>query len=218
MLHAVVLHAGGVETVRVTLGEHRFDIPKKNILDEMPFWLKFIPGLAQSRGGRLFAIPAEELAGRVTGYQIHDGKLKMGITGSVEVLDEADLRTYLDPNTHIYSDIWYGRGLYENLIVEWHEEFGFYKAYREGDDVFWKVLRIPPQSREKMPDNPFDFYVASCVNGTSPITQSGGICSCDTRVIYDNLYFKFSVYEINLHLIDEIRSAVLDIFKEWEEQ
>lgn len=217
MLHAVTSHAVGAETMQVQLGEHRFNIPKKNIREAVPFWLQFIPGLVPERESLMFTLEAEQVAGRVAGYQVYDGELKADLMGLVEVLDESELQTYLDPNTHIYSDIWYNRGLYEDLITEWREELGFYKAYQEGDDVFWKVLRIPPRSREDMPDNPFDFWVASCVKTTSPLTNTGHITGCRTRVFYDNLYFQFRVYLLNLHLIDEIRAAVLDIFKEWEE-
>ena len=129
MLHSAILHAGGAETIRIQLGEHLFNIPKQNIREEIPFWLKFVPGLAPTKGGLLFTISAEEMAKRVAGYQEYDGTLELNTSGVVEVLSEDELQAYLDPGTHIYSDVWYSRGLYEGLIVEWREEFRFYKAY-----------------------------------------------------------------------------------------
>lgn len=218
MLHSAILHAGGAETMRVQLGEHRFNIPKQNIREEFPFWLQFIPGLAPDLGSLMFTIAAEEMAKRVAGYQVYDGKFKMDTAGLVLVLGEAELQTYQDPDTHIYSDIWHSRGLYENQVVEWREEFGLYISHRGRNDVFWDLLRIPPRSLDEMPADPLDFWVASCVNGSSPLTDTGRISRCRTTLFYDNLHFQITLYMFNLHLIDGVKSAVLDIFKEWEEQ
>ena len=169
------------ETMRVKLGEHGFNIPKKNILDPgFPFWLQFVPGLAPSAEGMLLTIDAEEMAARVEGYQVYDGKYKAFTSLIIEVPDDAELKTYLDPEFHIYSDAWYGRGFQANQVIERHDVSGFYKAYR-GDDTFWTALRMIPDSTQPIPTDPFSFWVASCVAGNSPLTQTGRITNCKSR-------------------------------------
>ncbi len=215
---SVGTYAFDVEEMKLTLGEHQLSIPKSNIIDpNVPFWLRLIPGLAPSTGEILLLIDAEDIANQVEGYQAYDGELKNNIHLRISVLDVNALNQILDPQMHVYSDAWYGRGLLEGRTIELHEKSRFYKLYR-GDDTFWTAVKISPDASQPIPDDPFAFWVASCHKGEAPLTKSGFITSCLTKMVYDNLLLDFSLNGINLGVVDGVKTMLSRQLLLWKNQ
>ena len=209
-------HSLNLEKVEeVRLGEHALKIPTENLVSSRPFWLRLIPGLAPSHGEILLTIDADEIADEVPEYQVYDGKLKNNISLRLEVLDEKSLKQLLNPELYIYSDIWYGRGLYENRVVEKHTSPVFYKVYDKETNIFWAVLRVYPDMTIPLPDDPFSFWVANCVEHEAPMRSTGHIKSCQSKFVYDDLLLDFSLNEVNLHLIDAIKAALVQKILLW---
>ena len=218
---AVAAHAGNEEqeTMRIRLGDDVFGFPQQNLRDSnVPFWLRLVPGLAPSRRGVLLTVPAEQITEEVRGYRISDGDYRTNINVHLEILDESELRTYRDPQWHLYSDAWYGRGPHANQIIELDENSGFYKVHGDGNDVFWTATRIVPQPMEHIPRDPFDFWVAECrTQRSTPIMESEWMTTCASRVLVDDMSLYFRIRGFNLHLFDEIKRALLEMLEEWRE-
>ena len=216
---SVNAYPSDIEEMKLKLGKHSLSIPENNIIDSnVPFWLSLVPGLSPSTGEILLLIEAEDIASRVEGYQAYDGKLKTDVHLRIEVLDEAALKQILDPQMQVYSDVWFARGLFNDRMVERHEASGFYKVYKKGIKNFWTVVKIFPDIAQPMPDDPFSFWVASCTEGESPMTQTGHVTTCGTKLIFDDLLLDFSVSGINLHVIDDVKTMLTRQLLLWKNQ
>ena len=100
-----------MDTVKIKVGKHHLTVPERYMIEpQIPIWLRWVPGLAPSEGGIILDIKAEDIAAEVPGYQIYDGRYKADCILLIQVKGEKELKTYLDPHWHYYSDMWYGRG------------------------------------------------------------------------------------------------------------
>ena len=206
------------DMIKVKLDNQHFSIPKKNVLSpEEPFWIRFIPGLRNPVAEISLIIDAEEVALNVEGYQVFDGEYKSNIILRVEILGDRELTQTLDPNMHVYSDPWYGRGRFEKRIIEKDPESGFYKISNEaGYGVFWTALKIYPEKHKPIPENPFDFWIASCSEGNAPTTVSGKITNCSVMFVHKNILLDFKIKGFNLKRVDDIKGFLLKKLQEWE--
>lgn len=214
--HAYSSNSEKVEAVR--LGQYLLEIPSENLAESIPFWLRFVPGLAPGYDEILLRIDADEIAEEVSGYQVYDGKLKNDILLRLEVLDEKGLEQLLNPISNIYSDIWYGRGPYDNRVVEDHASSPFYKVYDKEPYIYWSALRVYPDATMPMPDDPFSFWVAGCIEHEKTPMTSTGYASCQSQFVHDNLLLDFNFNEVNLHLIDVIKATLLKKVLSWRKQ
>ena len=212
------------ETVRLDIDGDAFEIPEHYLVTQRPFWLKYIPGLLPDPDGASLVVRAADMAARVPGYRTHDGDVEATIWFTLEKPGSEKLAAYLDPEMHVYSDVWYGReylggGRYRETPDAWEVEpygnSGLYKVRRRGPRSstgidFWTAVRIPPRSLERIPENPFDFYVGACsTRPSAPRMESSLRDSCRTRIISGDWVIGFGVDGMNLHLIGEINVALL---------
>lgn len=212
--HAYSVNSAQAEEVR--LGKHVLKIPADNLVSSIPFWLRLIPGLAPSHDEILLKMGAREIAEEVPGYQVYEGKLKNDVRLRLEVLDEKNIEQLRNPVSNIYHDIWYGRGPYDNRVVEDHDGSPFYKVYDKKPYIYWSALRVYPDATVPMPDDPFSFWVASCVEHNAPITSTGYSTSCQSQLVHDDLLLDFRINEVNLHLIDAIKSLLVKKILLWK--
>lgn len=212
-----VYSINSVQAEEVRLGEHVLKIPAENLVSSIPFWLHLIPGLAPSRNEILLKIGAGEIAEEVPGYQVYEGELKNDISLHLKVLDEKGVEQIRNPVSNIYSNIWYGRGSYDNRVVEDHDGSPFYKVYDKKPYIYWSALRVYPDATMPMPDDPFSFWVASCVELNSPITPTGYSTSCQSQFVHDDVLINFRVNEVNLHLIDTVKAALVKKLLLWKQ-
>ena len=208
------------EMVAIKLGPDIFNIPERNSLEKWlaqdPFGTRSIPGLRPSGPAVNLHISAEEMAQLVDGYQVADGKLKANIVWLVEFLDEQALSRLHAPD-QITNDIWHQKGHMEHSVVSPYKGTRFYKVHAEGDDVFWKLTRMPPQPDQPLPPK-FEFWAASCIDGKSHLTGTGRLTSCSSVILHQNLLVTFHTKGFNLHLVDEIEAALVRKLEEWRAQ
>ena len=201
--------------VQVILGKHALCVPQQSILNlSWPSYLKEVEDKLPRSTSVGLLITAKEAAGLIDGFQAYDGSHSRDLRFLVELLDEADLAAYLDPEMHVYSDSWYGRGLMANRVVEPHES-GLYKVQAEGINVFWNAVKIHPDASKPPPRDPFSWYMASCSETTSPLTATGNLTSCTTMFVYDDLRFSVSFNGKNLAVVEDIRALLIDRFRSY---
>ena len=201
----------------VTLGDHVFRVPERNFVNRVNWSVACcIPGLRQGGPGEIFEISAEEMAQIVESYQVADGELKANIIWLVQFLDEQALERWRTPGK-ISGDIWHQRGHMENSVASRYRDTGFYRVQVEGDDVFWELTRMLPQSGQFLPPRG-EFWVASCSDGSNHRTETGRLTSCRSWILHQNLGISFGVHGFNLHLVDEIGEALVGKLEEWQVQ
>lgn len=199
--------------VTVELGDHVFHVPEHNFVNRDNWSSARIPGLRPGGPAEIFEISAEEMAQLVDGYQAADGKFKADMVWLVEFLDEQALSRLHAPD-QITNDIWHQRGHMEHSVVSPYKGTRFYKVQAEGDDVFWKLTRMPPQPDQPLPPK-FEFWAASCRDGKSHLTETGRLTSCSAMILHQNLLVTFHTKGFNLHLVDEVRDALIRKLEEW---
>ena len=201
--------------VQVILGKHTLCVPQQSILNlSWPRYLREVEDKLPRSTLVGLLISAEEAAGLIDGFQANDGSLSDDLRFLVELLSGADLAAYLDPEMHVYSDSWYGRGLMANRIVEPHES-GLYKVQAEGIKVFWNAVKFYPDATKPPPRDPFSWYLASCSETTSPLTATGKLTSCSTMFVYDGMQFSVSFNGKNLGVVEDIRALLVDRFRSY---
>ena len=195
------------------MGRHEFLIPKGYILNSaLAQWFESVLDLPPSPPGVSLVIPAEEVAERVAGFQQFNGRLADNLFVGVELLDEDGLRTYSDPEMHVFSDPWYGRGIYEGAEVGLHPS-GLYQV-GIGWSV-WRVLKIPPDPSVRPPDDPYSWHIASCHESDSPLADARPRYSCSSRFLHEDLLIDVSLDEINLPVVEEVRAFVVERLESW---
>ena len=102
-------------------------------------------------------------------------------------------------------------------MVSRYKETDFYRVQVDGDDVFWKLTRVPPRPGQPLPAK-FEFFVASCRDGGNARTETGYLTSCNSEILHKNLLVSYGVTDFNLHLVDEIGEALSGKLEEWRVQ
>ena len=201
--------------VQVVLGKHVLCVPQQSILNlSWPRDLRKIEDKLPRSVTVGLLISPEEAASRIDGFLAYDGTLRNDLGYLVELLNEADLAAYLDPEMHVYSDSWYGRGLMANRVVEPHQS-GLYKVQAEGIDLSWIALKVYPDASKPPPIDPFSWFMAACHETTSPLTVNKKLTSCTTMFVYDDLRFSVSFNGKNLAVVEDIRALLVDRFRSY---
>jgi hypothetical protein len=207
------------DTYDVRLGAHRFAIPKQYSLEgRIPSWLRAVSGLDDGSRSYLLKIPAQEVAKNVPGYKSTDGKLDEDVEFVLNVLNDVEIRRYADSGR--FRDLWYATESYADRVVEPYENRSLFRVFRNTKHKHsrdsWAVTRISPQSDISIPRDVFDFWIAHCLAGDSPITLSGRYVSCRSYVFYGDISIEFSVSEQNLDVIDQVRDFLKSQVELWQ--
>ena len=202
------------DEARVVMGRHEFLIPKGYIINSpLPQWLESVADLPPSVPHVSLLIPAREVAAGIDGFQEFNGQLADDLIVGVELLDEDGLRTYSDPETHIFSDVWYGREGYEDAVVGLHPS-GLYQV-GVGWRTLWKVLKVRPNPSVPPPNDPYSWFIASCVQASSRLTRTDPAYSCTTWFLHEDLRINVYLDAINLPVVDEVRAFVVERLESW---
>ena len=198
--------------VKVVLGKYELCVPKQAIhKPPFPWYLKGIEGKLPRSVSVSLIIGAQEAASHIEGFQTCDGRRSDTLYYMVELLGESEIAKLLDPEMHVYSDTWYGRGLMANRVVEAHET-GLFKVRYDDSSISWIALKIYPESSRPPPERPFAWYMASCYETTSRLTATGDLTDCITKFVYDDLLFSVSFNGKNLGVVEDIRAMLADRF------
>ena len=218
LLAATLVAASGCgllsDEARIMLGRHGYCIPKNYILNSpLPKWLEAVADLPPSAPRISLLFPADEVAGRIEGFQEFNGQRADNLIVGVELLDADGVRTYSDPELHVFSDVWYGREGYEDAVVGPHPS-GLYQV-GVGWRTLWKVVRFPPDPNVPPPDDPYSWYVGGCVQAISRLTRTNPAYSCSTMFLHEDLRITVYLDEINLPVVDEVHAFVVESLGSW---
>lgn len=199
----------------VSLGQHRFRIPKEySQQGVIPKWLSATPGLDDGSRSYTLVFSAEEIATRVPGYKPMDGRFKEDIRAILAVLTRADIKSYRDADRH--RDLWHARNFYHQPTIEPYENRPWFRVYGKYEyPRMWSVIKKSLKRGDAFPQHVFDFWVADCVSGNSPITKSGKIVDCLTYVSYDDIAIDFYISEQNLDVVDDVRALLKSKVESW---
>jgi len=217
LLAAAVVYGNMRDSVQVVWNGHLFTIPKKNIVTEVPFWIRLTPGYYEDPDEMLLRFDADHMKSVIPEYIARDGQLKTDIIVNLKAMDQKDADVYRNPDTYTYRDAWYGEGRYDERVVEVHELTGFYKVYNPNYPIWWSALKIYPDADKPIPERVEDFWIAGCRDGKAPATASGRITRCGVNAFHhSNIFFSFTVTVENLHLHEELKRYVSDQLASWE--
>lgn len=206
------------EMVTIKWGARIFHIPERNSLERWlahdPFGTRSLPGLRPGGPATNLYISAEEIARLVDGYQVADGEIRGDVIWLVRFVDEQALDRMHTPDP-ISSAHWHQTEHMENSMVSRYKKTGFYRMQASGDDVFWTLTRMPPQPDQPLPPKS-EFLVAFCNDELNRRTEAGHLTSCRSWFLHQNLYVTFHIYGFNLHLVDEVRDALVRKLEEWQ--
>ena len=219
LLAATLVAASGCgplsDEAKVVLGRHEYCIPKDHILNSpLPEWLKSVADLPPSSPSVTLYFPASEVARHIEGFRELNGQNPDNLIVGVRLLDADDLQTYSDPEMHVFSDAWYGRGGYEGAAVVPHQS-GLYQLRGAMWPVGWRVAKIPPDPSERSPDDPYSWYMGSCFEGNYPLAETKPHYVCKTRYLHEDLRIIVSFDEVNLPVVEEIRAFIVERLRSW---
>lgn len=208
------------DSVTVTLGNKRFEIPKRYYFESsLVEMFKGVVGVDDNSRDRLLLFEAKELAAEIPGYQIQDGKVTNDINVLLSILTDAERGRYLD-SMHRNGDLWYGKGLYTGRVVEpypgrpWFKVFHNFKGQRW--DSVWELLKQYPNANQLIPEDISDYWIASCSVSKGTPTPSGQHISCTSRIIFDHIMIEFHVAEQNLSVIDQVQDYLKSKVMSWQ--
>lgn len=208
------------DTITIKRGKYSFKIPKINASRQgaVPDWLSKISGLDDGSRDYLLLFTASEISNSVRGYKVKDGEYVENIEARLSVLTQKEIESYQNSAFGTVGDSWYGRGLYENRHIEQLPGQEVYKVYYNGKyKDTWMLFKRYPDKSQTIPEGTFDFWIASCTKGQSPITESGEIVSCKTHVFFDDIAVEFFIRNQNLSLVDEVKAFIKAKVLEWKQ-
>lgn len=124
--------ASDVGEVEFELGNQKLSIPKKIVLES-----HLDLGMSQTAP---VLLEAESISESIKGYQVYGNGRKNDLFLTLSGFG-GEKEYY---SSKWYTDVWHGRGYYDRRIIERHELSEFYKMYRRGDSLLWKLLRVYP--------------------------------------------------------------------------
>jgi len=140
VLVACILLAGAGQaetaaTQRVQLGGYELEVPRRYLKgDEIPAWLRLLPGLDKDPPGIRLKIAAAEVAAAVPGFEPAVGRYVDDLHLRLFALREFERLRYLDPQW--LADAWNGTGSYHDRIIETDPKTRFIRIYRRIEHPF----------------------------------------------------------------------------------
>ncbi|MGI9251122.1 MAG: hypothetical protein ACR2PR_07990, partial [Pseudohongiellaceae bacterium] len=132
------------------------------------------------------------------------------VLGTIIVPLPEHLENYIRPNSTI-RDMWQGKDLYRNRVVELAEVSGWYKVYPNSTMRNHVVLLNRfPDSAEPMPGRRQDFFIGTCKDSIKS--------TCRTDVLVGDIVIDFQISAYNQHLLNEIREFVRKQVLEWKHE
>ena len=208
------------DTVKVQLRNHTFLIPKHIAMEResvVPIWLLNMSDLDDGSSTTLFRFDDIEIQKHIPSYKIApDNQFQDDIEGLIIALTSEEVSRYKTPNAYAQlGDLWRTTGSYHHRKIEPAEMPGWYKVYREVEyPKSWALLSRYPDSKQPIPEQTQDFWIAHCLL-LGPAGKESG--SCGTYKLIDDVVIEFHVSDYNLHLLDEIKGFVVTQVRKWKQ-
>ncbi|MDZ4380600.1 MAG: hypothetical protein U0942_04590 [Parvibaculum sp.] len=201
------------DTYRVALGQHVFNIPTQYSRQGAASQLT---GADEDSRSYMLEFSAEDVAAEVSNYKTTNGSYRENIRAVLIAPTFDESKRYQSPG--YLKDIWNAEGSYRDAIIESYAGRSWLKVYRKIEYPYsWAVLREMPEKNRSVPENVFSFWIANCLSGNSPITQSGEIVICQSYALDQDIVIDFYISEQNLDVIEDVRLFLKSKIELWKE-
>lgn len=181
-------------------------IPAKYLLPPLPS--SFIPskGMDKDSGGASLRIPLQDISYNVgTGigfqYVLHISLDQLSAVYPPDRLPPSGLQA------------WNGSGSYKNRIIEFDEVSKLYRVYGTEYRRGWEFFKSFPSSEK----SPVEEWVAGCdIKFSEKNLYNFSSITCKTMFIYKDIYVQMSFSGEYLHLMEEFKIKIENLFKSWE--
>ena len=108
------------------------------------------------------------------------------------------------------DQVWNVRAGSESYFVEPDPELPFFRIYPFPEPLFmWSLVKSPPPEKPSGAP-PEDWYIGSCLE------MAGGF-HCSQTTIYRSVFYEYELQQQDLHLRNEVRSAVIQLLRKWHD-
>jgi hypothetical protein len=178
-------------------------IPRKYLLPPLPSSFTPSKGMDKDSGGALLNIPLQDLSYDVgMGINFHYN-LTFLLTPISAIHSPNELPSFI-------LDAWNGLGVYE---IEFDEAVQLYRAYATKYKRTWQYFKSYPSSNIFSVEE----WVAGCdLSSTTTDLSDFSSITCRTLFIYEDIYVQMSFSGEYLHLMEEFKIKIENLFKSWE--
>jgi hypothetical protein len=198
-------------TVRLTLGGIEWTIPRANLGEDIPWYIRAVPGLRHDNNQVMVTFPAETLKQALpvlSGSKNYDGILTV-------LASREDVARSLSFERKRSEEIWRGEGIFSGAVVEPVAELGLvrvYDRYFSKSREMWQLVESAPQHQAAPPNELSTYRVGACMlMGPS----SNRIASCLTRFYVDLAYVDLYISEPDLRWHRSIGAFVAERIRSW---
>ena len=161
----------------------------------------------------LVTLPATEVARRIPGYAVRDGKVDEDLLLLVSRLNDQELQSYsLHPQV---KDMFASVGRFDGRTAEWHPELGAWevRGRLDGPDMF-QLSRIDPTTAQNAQALQ-TAWMGSCVGMHMTQTETGDTWTCHAYALSGHLMVGFDYGPKNVGRYDAIRRFVVNEVNSW---
>ena len=207
-----------------TLEGEDFVIPNTNIIQPNIIFISSIWDIFKEPEKDLLIIfRAEDIQKSIPNYKTNKERFRTNIISLLTVFKTGvysnTLKIYHDNVKMRFDNIWYEKEDYKDQIVKFDKKHKMYRIYSEiGYPTNWIYLDIKPDKHKTVPfDFHKNFYIL-CSIGTTILTSSKKLTTCDTSVSWGKYYVDFSITLDNLPYLREIQDFIRGEIIKWHQE
>jgi hypothetical protein len=196
------------QIVNVQLAKYSLRIPRENLFeDEIPWWIRMIPGLDTTGGdSKRYRISAEQVGKAIDGYQIRDGIIDEEVSGILWALTKEEVALENDPFLGEYGKAWLGTDSYSERIIEKESQTGLFRVQNKYKNLGWMYMKRDPREAGPLPKERSEYWVATCLEIKGIPKPESLRVNCNSSVrLYPDFAIDFSVSGQNISVIEQVR-------------
>jgi hypothetical protein len=205
------------ETRIVVLADRSFAIPKRylEVAGEMPWWLRWLPGLEGGRREINLVIDAAELSKAIPAYRDHDEVYRDDVRVLLKELHTGERQQYLERQHASIMEAWSGSGSFSNRIVVKGPD-GLFRVYRRVEYPYsWQIFSAFPGS-STTPADVSSLWIGSCLEGSTSLKRSGRLAACTGSTLWGDIEIYFHTSGQNAALIPQLGQFLVGELMQWE--
>jgi hypothetical protein len=193
----------------IRLAGQDFRIPVRNLAEDIPLWLRFVPGLRDGSNQVMIQFSAAELRQ----IQPFDQSRDRPTLGTLTVLGAETFSQVVENLSRTAQQAWQGQGEYEGRTLEPVVGTRLVRVHMVIDrGTRWTVLHATavggiPESSD----------LPSSLLGYCHETRGGMETSCLVSMMFDDVMLHVWVSEKSLEAIDDIRAFFRQRVREWRQ-
>ena len=203
-------------TQEYILGNSKLCVPVNRLLEPGIFSWLYIGSTLKSEDRKTISVEfsAEELSDEIDGYVASEKKIINNIGVLITYLSENEIIRTMRNST--FSQLWLGKGPYKNRVYEYDEGFGLYKVYGVEKSNSWSFFSREPSPEIEVPENVFDYLVASCYYSHRKFDDGYRLMPCMSDFVMDNLRVRVNYSGVNTQYLGDIKEFIRKKINYWK--